>query len=81
MDQRREEAIQNYMATLPTPEAFIPAMVDACDLGAMGARRQEPIEALSGGIFISIFEEKYREALVQLSIEELFDRLLKDEPK
>jgi hypothetical protein len=57
------------------------AMVDACDLGAMGARRQEPIEALSGGIFISIFEEKYREALVQLSIEELYDRLLKDEPK
>jgi hypothetical protein len=56
-------------------------MVDACDLGAMGARRQELIEALSGGIFISIFEEKYREALVQLSIEELFDRLLKDEPK
>jgi hypothetical protein len=56
-------------------------MVDACDLGAMGARRRELIEALSGGTFISIFEGKYREALVQLSIEELFDRLLKDEPK
>ena len=52
MDQRREEAIQNYMATMPTPGAFIPAMVDACDLGAMGARRQELIEALSGGTFI-----------------------------
>jgi hypothetical protein len=37
--------------------------------------------AARGGIFISIFEEKYREALVQLSIDELFDRLLKDEPK
>jgi hypothetical protein len=71
MDQRREESIQNYMATMPTPEAFIPAMVDACDLGAMGARRQELIEVLSGGTFISIFEEIYREALVQLSIEEL----------
>lgn len=71
MDQRREEAIQNHMAMMPTLEAFIAAMVDACDLGAMGARRQELIEALSGGTFISIFEEKYREALVQLSIEEL----------
>jgi hypothetical protein len=71
MDQRREEAIQNYMANMPTPEAFIPAMVDACDLGAMGARRQKLIEVLSGGTFISIFEEKHREALVPLSIEEL----------
>jgi hypothetical protein len=34
-------------------------MVDACDLGAMGARRRELIEALSGGTFISIFEGKY----------------------
>src|SRR5262245_46534114 len=71
MDQRREEAIRNYMTTMPTLEAFIPAMVDACDLGAMGARRQELIEALSGVTLISIFEEKHREALVQLSIEEL----------
>jgi hypothetical protein len=71
MDQLREEAIQNYMAHIPTREAFIPAMVDACDLGALGARRQELIEVLSGGIFISIFEEKHREALVQLSTEEL----------
>jgi hypothetical protein len=71
MDQRREEAIQNYMENMPTREAFIPAMVDACDLGAMGPRRQELMEVLSGSTFISSFEEKHREALVQLSIEEL----------
>jgi hypothetical protein len=71
MDQRREEAIRNYMEVMPTLETFMPAMVDACDLGAMGMRRKELIEALSGATFISIFEEKYREALVQLSIEEL----------
>jgi hypothetical protein len=68
MDQRHEEAIRNYTAILPTLEAFIPAMVDACD---PGARRQELIEVLSGGTFISIFEEKYREAMVDLSVEEL----------
>jgi hypothetical protein len=68
MDQRREEAIQNYMAAMPTLEAFIPVMVDACD---PGARRQELIEVLSGGTFISVFEKIYREAIVDLSIEEL----------
>jgi hypothetical protein len=71
MDQRHEEAVRNYMENMPTLETFIPAMVDACDLGAMGVRRQELIEVLSGNTFISIFEEKHREALVQLSIEEL----------
>jgi hypothetical protein len=68
MDQRREDALQNYMENMPTLEAFIPAMVDACDLGA---RRQELIKVLSGDTFISIFEEKHREALAPLSIEEL----------
>jgi hypothetical protein len=71
MDQRREEAIRNYMEHMSTVQAFIPTMVDACDLDAMGARRQELIEILSSAPFISIFEEKHREALVQLSIEEL----------
>jgi hypothetical protein len=71
MDERREEAIRSYMATMPTLEAFLPAMIAACNLGAMGPRRQELLEVLSGGTFIAILEEKYRAALVQLSIEEL----------
>jgi hypothetical protein len=71
MDQRREDAIRSYMANMPTVETIIPAMVDACDLGAMGPRRQALIEVLSGGDVLSMFEEKYRGALVNLSIKEL----------
>lgn len=69
MDQRREDAVRNYLAIMPTAEAFIPAMVDACDV--TGLRRQRLIEVLSGSTFMSIFEEKHRAALVMLSTEDL----------
>ena len=68
MDQRHEDAIRSFMAIMPTMEAFIPAMVDACNLGA---RREEVIEAVSSGRLIPMFEAKYRQALVELSTEEL----------
>jgi hypothetical protein len=69
MDQRREDAIRNYLAIMPTAEAFIPAMVDAFDVA--GQRRQRLIEVLAGGTFISILEQKHRAALAGLSTEDL----------
>jgi hypothetical protein len=69
MDQRREDAVRNYLAIMPTAEAFIPAMVDAFDVA--GERRQRLIEVLSGATFVSIFEQKHRAALVGLSTEDL----------
>ena len=69
MDQRREDAVRNYLAIMPTAEAFIPAMVDAYDVA--GRRRQRLIEVLSGETFLSIFEQKHRAALVGLSTEDL----------
>jgi hypothetical protein len=68
MDFRREDAIQNLMATMPTVETFIPAMVDACDLGA---RRQHVIDVVTRGPLTPIFEAQYRAALAWLSTEEL----------
>jgi hypothetical protein len=68
MDLRRDEAIQNFMATMPTVETFIPAMVDACNLGA---RRQQVIEVVSHSPLASIFEAKYRATLASLSTEEI----------
>jgi hypothetical protein len=68
MDLRREEAINNYMEIIPTMEAFIPAMVDARNLGA---RRQQVIELVSRGPFVPVFEAKYAEALVALTTEEI----------
>jgi hypothetical protein len=68
MDLRREEAINNYMAIMPTMEAFIPAMVDACNLGA---RRQQVIDLVSRGPFVPVFEAKYGEALAPLTTEEI----------
>jgi hypothetical protein len=70
MDSRREGAIQNFIATMPTAEAFIPAMVDACDVGA---RREQLVQAISRDPVISVFETKYRAALAQLSTEEIED--------
>jgi hypothetical protein len=68
MDLHREEAIESYVATMPTTEAFIPAIVDACNVGA---RRQQLIDVVSGGPLAPVFEEKYREALVPLTTEEI----------
>jgi hypothetical protein len=69
MDQRREDAVRNYLAIMPTAEAFMPAMVDAFDIA--GQRRQRLIEVLSGVAFMSIVEQKHRAALVGLSTEDL----------
>lgn len=69
MDQRREDAVRNYLAIMPTAEAFIPPMVDAYDVA--GPRRQRLIEVLSGDAYISIFEARHRAALVMLSTEDL----------
>ena len=69
MDQRREDAVRNYLAIMPTAEAFIPAMVDAFDVA--GQRRQRLIEVFSDETFMSIFEQKHRAALVGLSTEDL----------
>jgi hypothetical protein len=74
MNLRREKAINDYMATMPTMKAFIPAMVDACNLGA---RRHHVIDLVSHGPFVPVFEAKYREALVPLTtqqIEEITER-------
>src|SRR5262249_19724300 len=68
MNLRREKAIQNYTATIPAMEAFIPTMVDACNLGA---RRQQVINLVSRGPFVPVFETKYREALVSLTTQEI----------
>jgi hypothetical protein len=56
------------MATMPTAEVFVPAMVDACNLGA---RRQQLIDLISRSPLTSIFEAKYRAALASLSTEEI----------
>ena len=68
MDLRRQEAIRDYLATMPTVEAFIPAMVDACNVGA---RRQQLIEVVSRGPLVSVFETKHGAALASLSTEEI----------
>jgi hypothetical protein len=55
-------------------EGVIPAMVDACNLGA---RRHHVIDLVSHGPFVPVFEAKYREALVPLTtqqIEEITER-------
>ena len=69
MDQRREDAIRDYLAIMPTAEAFIPAMVDACDVA--GPRRQRLIDMLSAATYMSIFEDRHRAALVMLSTQDL----------
>jgi hypothetical protein len=69
MDQRREDALRKYLAIMPTADAFIPAMVDGYEIA--GLRRQRLIEVLSGGTYLSIFEDRHRAALVMLSTEDL----------
>lgn len=69
MDQRREEVVRDYLAVMPTAEAFIPAMVAAYDV--VSPRREKLIQILSSGAYLSLFEQKHRAALVMLSTEDL----------
>jgi hypothetical protein len=69
MDQRLDQFLENYLAIMPTAEAFIPAMVDAHDV--VSPRREKMIHVLSSGTYLSLFEQKHRAALSMLTIEDL----------
>ena len=68
MDSHRDDAIENYVASMPTVDTFVPAMIDACNLGA---RREALVEVIARGPLMSVFETTHRQALVALSAEEI----------